>query len=152
MKHAKIHRLVDAFLTKKVRIKNGGGWAPVTEEEMLQLVDILDQLVTAKYQKDSDGDLPVEFVLIDRNTCQRMDFRTMPYMPKAKEADYTAQDIYLEALRFEIAQYNLDLATSYLRESLRPVNKMVRDFTQNAFEMEAEEAAKPTSPVDRLGV
>ena len=151
MKNATIHKLIDAFLTKKVKCK-GTGWAPVTEEEMLQLVDILDRLVASKYQKDTDGDLPIEFVLIDRNTCGRMDFRTMPYPPKAKEADYTAQDIYLEALRFEIAQYNLDLATGYLREAIQPVNKMVRDFTQNAFEMEAEDEAKSTSPVDRLGV
>jgi len=47
--------------------KSDGGYAEVTTEDMQQLQDIFYKICELKFQKDADGDLPINFQVVDRN-------------------------------------------------------------------------------------
>ena len=150
MKNSKIHSLIDKYLAK--RVKSAGGWAPVKEDELIALVEIIDKLITSKYQADPDGDYPIEYCIVDRTTCEPMSFRGLPYPPKIADGKAVLpKDVLVEAFRFEVARYNLDIAMSQFRDAIRPVQGFVQELAESAAEMEAEKS-QDNSPVDRLGV
>jgi len=69
---------VSDFL-EKPRSVSDGGWAPVSEEDFKELGDVIHDLIRARWGEDPDGDLPVEFDLINRTTHQRQWFLPVPY-------------------------------------------------------------------------
>jgi hypothetical protein len=148
VKHAKIHKLIDTYLQK--RSYSRGGWAPVAESELIELCEIIDQLVESKYTADPDGDRPIDYCVIDRTTCEPMYFRSLPYRPDSNKST-TARDIVTDAIRFEVAKDNLELAMGQMRDTIRPIQEFVKELAQNAAEMESEKR-NDNSPVDRLGV
>ena len=148
IKHSKVHTAVDRFLAK--RVKSTGGWAPVQNSELMALVEIIDQLIHAKYQADPDGDYPIDYCIVDRTTCEPMNFRGLPYSPKFEgDKAILPKDVLIEAFRFEVARYNLDLAMSQFRETIKPVQIFIQDFAESATEIIAEELASK-NPVDVL--
>ena len=54
----------------KTRKTSDGGYADVADDEMSQLVDIVRDVLELKYERDPDGDMPVEFQLVDRTRYQ----------------------------------------------------------------------------------
>lgn len=74
----KLQEKIDAFLTTKR--KTSGGYAPVTGKDLDQLLGIIQYLFEAKWERDPDGDLPLEFKLIDRTRFEPMHFMPVPYM------------------------------------------------------------------------
>ncbi len=48
------------------RSVSSGGWAPVGEKDMVNFREIVGMIVSLKYAKDPDGDLPVQVILVDR--------------------------------------------------------------------------------------
>ena len=61
-----------------VRLSEGGR-AKITDDDVDELYDIIDGLIHLKCQKDPDGDLPIEFGLIDRTKFEPMHFRPVLY-------------------------------------------------------------------------
>jgi hypothetical protein len=151
VKNARIHFLIDKFLEKKTPCSRGGGWAPVTQEELEQFYEIIGKLVETKYQADADGDHPIEYILIDRNGFEGLPFRPMPYAPRAAKAT-TSEDVLQEAWRFETAQLNVELAMEQFRNAIRPVREFIKEFAESAVEMEQKHQTESGDPVDRLGV
>jgi hypothetical protein len=70
-----------AFLAE--RRKSDGGWAVPTKQDMQQLDSLLYQIIEEKFQRDSDGDLPVRFVLTDLTRYEYFHFR-----PVLRDHDY----------------------------------------------------------------
>ncbi|RPI96812.1 MAG: hypothetical protein EHM32_02535 [Spirochaetales bacterium] len=66
MSHEKIHALVDAYLAEHRRSGRGGGWAEITPVDMELLNKIIYKLITAKCDKDGDGDYPINFITVNR--------------------------------------------------------------------------------------
>ncbi len=101
---------IDHMVLKFLKDKrdSDGGWAEVTEIDMLLLNGIVEQLIAEKFQEDPDGDLPVEYKLINRTTHQRMHFLPL------KNLDF---DDGLKALIAQVkdAQVNLSIATDQVR-------------------------------------
>ena len=81
----KLLNQIEKFLSE--RKKSAGGWAPVSNDEIKQLYNIINLLIEEKYEEDVDGDLPVEVEVINRHLYQRMDFRPVPYRHKIETED-----------------------------------------------------------------
>lgn len=105
----RIHNLVDEFL--RVRRNSDGGWAQVTSTDLLFLNGIITQLLVEKFQEDSDGDLPVEFNIINRNTHQKVHYLPVPYTHPA-----TVKEMMR---RLSITQTNIQIAVNDLRASVQ---------------------------------
>jgi hypothetical protein len=57
-------KLIADFLVEKK--ESNGGYAPVETEEVHTLNVIITRLLEAKYERDPDGALPIDWVLVDR--------------------------------------------------------------------------------------
>jgi hypothetical protein len=73
-----LQKRIEKFLSVRVN-SDGGGWAPVTDEELDELYKIFQGIIDDKYQRDCDGDSPVEFILANRNKEYLPSFRPVPY-------------------------------------------------------------------------
>lgn len=80
MDRSKMEDLLEQFL-KERRISKGG-WAEVTDEDKTLLSSLLRELLLLKFELDPDGDLPVEYVLVDRTERQSLHYRSVPYFHK----------------------------------------------------------------------
>jgi hypothetical protein len=57
----------------------GHGWAPVEPGDVAELCGFIREIVEGKWDKDCDGDLPVNFRVIDRTRYEPMHFFEVPY-------------------------------------------------------------------------
>ena len=64
--HKTLHEKIDKFLAIQ-NSADSGGWAKVKDGEMGELGIIFDQIIRYKYEEDADGDLPIDFMLVNRN-------------------------------------------------------------------------------------
>ena len=87
-----------------------GGYATVETSDMVQLNDIICALVAQKWEADSDGDYPVDYILVDRTRYEPNHFIASPYLHKANtDAD---RMFYIRGcmLNVQIANGRLDTA------------------------------------------
>ena len=75
---AEVSLRIKTFL-KERRESNGGGWAPVTDEDMEQFHEVIYALIEAKWGADADGDRPMEYKLIDRTRYKSLHYFPIPY-------------------------------------------------------------------------
>lgn len=116
----KLQQAIESFLAD--RRKSEGGFAPVEKGDMKKLYRVLDLLIDAKWQKDPDGDLPVNYKLIDRTRYEPMHFFTVPYEHKAK-TDEEREDIldrHLTNLRMSADRVDNLLKIRRLGRSQKP--------------------------------
>lgn len=73
------HELLDEFLNNYCK-SDGGGYAPFTTEDQATLVELLRKIREVKFEVDSDGDLPLEFKIINRTKSEPMHFFVLPYL------------------------------------------------------------------------
>jgi hypothetical protein len=69
---------IELYLSER-RESVRGGWAQITKGDMELLDKIIRGLVAAKCCKDADGDVPVEWTLVNRRTHERLGFIPVPY-------------------------------------------------------------------------
>lgn len=79
----KIHALVDEFLAE--RRKTDGGWAEITPEDVRMLDRLVRLLVDAKCEKDTEGDWPIEWIIVNRRIERMPYFRPVPCSDSALE-------------------------------------------------------------------
>lgn len=63
---AELDGIIDKFLSERIEAV-WDGFAPVSNEHLNELSDIICRLVILKWAPDVDGDYPVTFRLADRN-------------------------------------------------------------------------------------
>jgi len=129
MTKQKLHALIDKFL--KERKKSTGGYAPVSQEEIDTLCNIVQSLIELKYQPDPDGDVPVEFTIVDRTQYERLGYGPIPYIDKAN----TEKE---QLLAVELAHMNMDIANEAFRRTMqhylwrrKGLFPIVENITQN---------------------
>lgn len=105
----RVNDLVSTFLRQQRGILDDG-WAEVTDDDLLLLNGIITQLLVEKFQEDADGDLPVEFSIINRRTHKKMHYLPVPYTYPA-----TVKELMQ---RLGITATNLQIATDDLRMSV----------------------------------
>jgi len=152
MTRKSLNNRIDKLLKKKV--KSFGTWGKVTVNDLEEICEIFCGIIELKYQPDADGEYPVDFMINDRTTCEPLQFTPLPYPPKYEGGDPGPEDMLKDMVRFDMAQYNLELAAGLLRETMGPMRKYMADFRDNTLEMLAEdvvEKKKSKNPVDRVG-
>lgn len=150
MKHKTIHNMIDQFL--KERKKSDGGWAPVDNNELVALTKIFEKLIGAKYQKDPDGDLPIQGLFIDLTTCETMHFKPMPHThAKQGEDEQGPEVIQRRVIRHEWALFNLMVAADQFRASANFALEVLTELGATATEAITEIKKMEQNPVDRVG-
>lgn len=107
---ATIDSALDALLAE--RRKSDSGWAPVTEDDLKALHRLIKLVLEAKFERDGDGDLPVEYELVNRNTHERIMVSLMRYPHKTE----TLQDA-MEVAR--VAYFNVRITTDALDRAMQ---------------------------------
>lgn len=75
-----LENAIEAFLADKR--KSRGGWAEVTQTDMDLLVKVCNELRQGKCQRDPDGDIPIEFDLVNRCTHESNNYLSTRYTHK----------------------------------------------------------------------
>lgn len=106
---------IEKFLAER-RESEGGGWAQITPKDMLQLSGVIEALIEAKCEKDADGDMPIEFTLVNRREGKSSSYRPLPYQSFQRRGEPVTveQRIAQAELVFEIAMFNQRIAQSEL--------------------------------------
>lgn len=79
-------KMIDSFLEKRGFSKDGG-WAEVESDDICGLIDIVYLLLELKYECDADGDLPVNFQLINRTEYLSVSRLLLPYPEKVESVE-----------------------------------------------------------------
>lgn len=114
------------------RRESDGGWAVPTEQDMERLDSLIRKIIAEKFEKDSDGDLPVRFVLTDLTRFEYFHYHPVPrdhdYEPGARFRHHPTRERRMECHGMHML--NLALAHEEVARSFR------------LFEMEERERAE----------
>lgn len=105
---------IQEFLAER-RLEDGG-WAEVKQEDIEQLSEIIWELINLKFEKDVDGDLPVNFRLANRNIERFLYPVKVPY--QSDENNPFGHNGKLDLLTRAITTYGEELESEirYLRD------------------------------------
>ena len=106
--------LIDHFLGDHRESK--GGYAEITHEDIKELHEIVRELIELKCDRDPDGDLPIEFEIVNRRTHERMNYGQVPYRESYDPEDEQERIPFMEMVR--VLQMNLNIAASRLDNEL----------------------------------
>jgi len=87
-----------------------GGYAEITTEDIHLLYGIMRELIERKCERDPDGDLPIEFEIVNRRTHEPMHYGQVPYR------DGQDPIPFIEMVR--VLQMNLNIAANRLDTEL----------------------------------
>jgi len=104
----KMDKCIQKFLRN--RRESNGGWAKITEQDVMDLRDIINLLIDLKCEKDPDGDLPIEYILINR----RKEY--LPHFYCIQYDDDTLDQLFAV---MEKKYFNLFIAQSDLDTTMR---------------------------------
>lgn len=99
--------LIDRFLED--HRESDGGYAKITTEDIHLLYEIVRELIELKCDEDPDGDLPIEFEIVNRRTHESMHYGQVPYRDGTDDQDPIP---FIEMVR--ILQMNLNIAANRL--------------------------------------
>lgn len=116
----------------KPKVESEGGWAKVSDEDFIELHRLVDGLIQARWGQDEDGDLPVEFTLVNRNTHQPLHFR--PVLYGAKGCEETPEFWAAEAREARVNLLNLEIAMDRVR--VRVIEDCFRHLEKQAEDPE----------------
>lgn len=116
--NTKLRTKIDEFLQHR-RKSEAGGWAKITNDDVTKLEEIIRLLIEAKCKPDSEGERPIEFMLINRRTHHSMNYCALPYDAWIRHDDAdlpppaTADEI------MDLAMLNLGLASGDVTQQYR---------------------------------
>ena len=77
-----VMELLPKFLEEPRKTKDGG-YAPVSDEDLKMLGKLFHAIIEAKFERDVDWDLPLEWTITNRHTHMSPSFVAVPYSHKA---------------------------------------------------------------------
>lgn len=90
-------------------------WPRIEDKDLYQLAEIIECLIKLKFATDDEGDLPVEFNLINRKKFQRQHWFKQTYWHRADTVEELFQPLFDANTNVAIAQDELDRIVSYMR-------------------------------------
>ena len=90
-KRQKLETELAKFLEQKQKCE-GTGWPVVETEDVNQLYEIIRLIIDEKFERDCDGDSPINFTIIDRTRYEPLHFIPVRYDHKA-ETDEEKEEI-----------------------------------------------------------
>lgn len=110
--------LIHRFLENHRECSAGGGWAQITDEDITRLYEIIGELIALKCDKDADGDLPIEFEVINRRTHERSHYTAVPYREGRDKNDNEIEVIpFMDMM--QILLLNLGIASDRVNNEIR---------------------------------
>jgi len=103
----KVLSAISSFSETK-SISGDGGWPIVKDKDLITLSDIFRRIIKLKFGKDSDGDIPVEFRLIDRTRYNSMGFFQLPYSHYAESVEDMMKITHLAEVNLNMAHATFD--------------------------------------------
>lgn len=96
---------LEKFLARKA--ESNGGWADLNQQDMQLLNDFLWALREAKCEKDADGDIPLEFTLVNRRETESFHYSPTRYTHKVKD-DAIFDEFRTRMTNLQIASSSVD--------------------------------------------
>lgn len=119
---SQLQKLIDKFLLEPRKSKRGG-WADITKYDVTLLREIIYELITLKCEKDADGDVPIEFIVINRRTHRRLSYLPLMYREQKTDDPDVVQIVpfmdYLRSLMSNLRQATDDLNNAYHSEGFQ---------------------------------
>lgn len=126
--------LIDSFLED--HRESDGGYAKITPEDIQELHEIVRELIELKCDKDPDGDLPIEFEIVNRRTHESMQYAPVPYR-NGEDGDGDPTP-FMEMLRTLVLNMNIstsrvdnEFSVEYHRE-LQRQRKLEGEFDESS--------------------
>lgn len=119
-----LDNLIDHFLED--HRESDGGYAKITTEDIHLLYEIIRELIDIKCDRDPDGDLPIEFEIVNRRTHERMHYGQVPYRDGIGDGEPIP---FMEMVR--VLQMNLNIAASRLDIELQMEHVKNRERKSN---------------------
>lgn len=117
-----------------VRKESKGGYAPVETDEVRQLAEIMKSLIELKYEEDPDGDMPIEFRIVDRTRFESHIFDTVPYDSWCMKDtfDEDSEDVDKQKKEHDLRRlrklhFNASVANDRLDRSMRLIMNEMED-------------------------
>lgn len=98
----KVDKALDKLLAER-RVSTGG-YAPVTDEDLEQLHVLMYAIIEAKWGEDPDGDLPIEYKVVNRQAHERMHYAPIPYKHKINNFEGIRNWLSLLVMNLDMAQ------------------------------------------------
>jgi len=110
--------LIEQFLVNHRECSAGGGWAQITDADLDQLHKIIWKLIELKCDRDADGDLPIQFKIVNRRTHENLAYSAVPHREGRDENGNEIELVpFTEILR--ILSLNLHIASERLDTEIR---------------------------------
>lgn len=103
---------IDKFISMRRKSKTGG-WAEVTDCDIDDLSEIINDLLELKFERDCDNDLPVEFCLVDRNKHYSIPYVYVPYERMGDVIDGNFERY------FDSTRLNWEIASTAFNQALK---------------------------------
>lgn len=105
---------ISVFLIER-RLSKGGGYAEVTDKDIQDLYEIIEDLVDLKCDRDGSWELPIEVQLINRRTHQRSHYEAVPYSHQDIEGHISRAELNFD-IAFEAYKTARKVAESYRKK------------------------------------
>lgn len=117
---------VEEFVREQARAGDGGGYAKVEPTDVPEIAVILHEMLACKYPKDADGDLPINFKLVDRTVFEPSHFFNIPYTTRAKTPEEYDDPIDLACGNVKMAAERLDVLIHCRQELARQLKEKAK--------------------------
>lgn len=107
---------------KEPRKSDRGGYAEVTESDLHDFYDVINALLEAKFERDCDGDLPLNVHWVDRTKFYPSHFIDIPYSHK----DFKLGNEVLKANSKELYLHIINEAAFNIRQASDVLDTNVR--------------------------
>jgi hypothetical protein len=99
------------------KINSKGGYAKVSDADLEELEELVQTLIETRWGRDPDGDLPIEFTLVNRTTHERLQYFPVPYgaFGAGVRANATPDQTIADCGALEIQILNFEIASGELR-------------------------------------
>lgn len=115
--------MVKEFLSER-SASTGNGWAEVKENDVTAVLDILDLMFELKYERDCDGDLPIEACVVDRTKFHGLRYCAVPYETDKTDLINKSSRIRAMATNHAISNSEVDI---YTKLELHDIEKEISD-------------------------
>ena len=110
--------LIDRFLEDHRECEAGGGYAQITQEDINRLHEIVWKLIELKCDRDADGDLPVQFKIVNRRTHEGLAYMAVPHREGRDEDDNEIEMVPFTDM-LQILLSNLSIASDRVTNEIR---------------------------------
>lgn len=126
---------IESFIADRKLAKNAS-WPEVKIEEIHIINRLIQALLELKYERDVDGDLPIDWAIVDRTKYYHpfLAFSELKYPHKMMDTDELMSGLRDRSINLSIAEDELKKFTNYIeaifreqKDNLKPLSDYLRE-------------------------